>query len=110
MKKTVLDLEEVTQLARNGATDEEIAAHYDCRPSTITHRAAKQLARGRKLLCMDLRAAQIKAALDGNYSMQAFLGRELLGQSGKAQPQELEPEVQPTKALSTAELKKLVRK
>lgn len=111
MKKTILNLKEIQELARKGATDEEIAAHYDCRTSTISNRGKKALRLGRTLLEMDLRKAQVEAALGGNYSMLAYLGRELLGQSGKARDHSDEPPT-PTveKRMTTKQLHKLIGK
>ena len=105
MKRIILDLDEVVQLARSGATDAEIAAFYPCRHTTITFRAHKQLARGRLLMQMDIRKAQIDLAKSGNSAMLAFLGKEYLGQTGK--PREEEPEEDTAPAVSTDELQNM---
>ncbi len=108
MKKTDLDLDEIIKLARNGASNSEIAAFYDCRLSTVTNRAEKQLRIGRELLNMDIRKAQISLAKDGNSAMLTFLGKELLNQTGKANEDGGAPDTSKVGDMSTSKLTKLL--
>ncbi len=110
MKITNLDLELVKNMAREGATDSEIAAFYDCRTSTITNRGRKSLSLGRELLKMDIRKAQINLAKEGNSAMLTFLGKEILNQTGKPSEDE---DTKPEKAegrMSTKKLTQLLNK
>ena len=108
IQKIVLDKEEIVQLARDGATDAEIAAHYHCRESTITFRATPELKRGRLLMCMDIRKAQIELAKSGNSAMLAFLGKEYLGQTGKPQSHAHDDSTDATPHLDSADLHKII--
>ena len=108
-KAVVFDQAEVLQMARDGASDAEIAAHHDCKESSVSNRCKKALARGRLLMSMDIKKAQLELARTGNSAMLTFLGKEILNQSGK--PTEgHEEEVAPAEKLPTSELHKLLGK
>jgi len=82
------DLNEVRKISILHPTDEELAAFLDCSVDTIT-RLKKDPAflaayeKGKSEGKLSLRRSQMKAALDGNITMQIWMGKQLLGQSDK---------------------------
>ena len=108
-KAVRFDKEVVLGLARDGASNDEIAAFYDCKGESVTFRCHKILKRGRHLMAMDLRKSQLDLAKTGNSAMLTFLGKELLNQSGKPSETETD-EPNPTDDLSTKDLHKLLKK
>lgn len=84
-------IEEVTNLAMIGCTDEEIAASMDCSIKMLYNASngkAYEMAKkkGAQKGRASLRRMQFKAARNGNVSMQIFLGKQILGQSDNPQP------------------------
>ncbi len=107
----VFDQKKVMYLARSGATDEEIAAVYDCNVRSVCNRCKKSLLQGRHLMEMDLRQAQLKLALDGNSAMLTFLGKEILNQSGKpSEDASFDASHDNTDDLTTKQLEKLAKR
>ena len=82
------DLSEVRKLSMLHPTDEELAAVFDCSVDTIT-RLKKDPAflaayeKGKSEGKLSLRRSQMKSALEGNTTMQIWMGKQLLGQSDK---------------------------
>ncbi len=83
--KIDIDPEEVYKLAQLGCPTTEIAAWFKCSVDTIDRRFADELDKGRANLRMSLRQWQIKSAKDGSYTMQIWLGKQMLGQTEKTE-------------------------
>ena len=86
------DLEAVEGLGRIGATAPEMAHILPASQSTIEHRMAdrdsdfsKAYEKGRSLLNGSLRRKQIQVAMSGNVTMLIWLGKQVLGQTDRAQ-------------------------
>ena len=78
-------MEKVAELASIMCTHEEIAAILGCHVSTLEHNEEflqvykKAFDQGKQ----SVRRAQYKAAMDGNVTMQIWLGKQYLGQKDK---------------------------
>ncbi len=78
-----LDEEKIGQLAFFGNPDAGIATILGVSPKTITNNYSNILAKKRAERRAALRAAQTKAALEGNIAMLIFLGKNELEQKDK---------------------------
>jgi DNA-binding XRE family transcriptional regulator len=81
-----LDPEDITKLARAGATQEDMANKLGVSIATIERRLRQTKYRqalliGKGELCTSLRAKQVQIALSGNVQMLKWLGEQLLRQS-----------------------------
>ncbi len=74
-------LKTLTNLAQIGCSMGEIAAVMDCSVDTLERRFADVIKKGDLMGRSSLRRAQFKAALEGNVTMQIWLGKVKLGQS-----------------------------
>jgi hypothetical protein len=98
----VIDATVVEGMASVGATDKEIAEFVGCSVDTLTRRFADNLSKSRADLRVRLRRAQITTALEGNPTMQIWLGKQMLGQADQSTIK-----VGPLDQLSDDELKAL---
>jgi hypothetical protein len=83
-----LNLEELKQWARTGATNQEMADRLDMSKDTLERRFRDLAVRAvvdeaQSELKMSLRAKQVALALAGNTTMLIWLGKQLLGQRDK---------------------------
>ncbi len=78
-----LDENQIFQLGVIGCTYNEIAAVMDCSYDTIVDNYSHVVAKGRESGKISLRKAQFKNALNGNATMQIWLGKQKLGQAEK---------------------------
>lgn len=85
MARPKLDIDErvVESLARVGATNCEIAAHFMCDEGTIRKRFSELLEKSRADRRIKLREMQWRLAEKGNLGMLIWLGKQELGQSEK---------------------------
>ena len=79
--KKIVPPEDVYKLAAIGCKDSEIANWFGIAYDTLRNNFAEELIKGREDVKIALRRAQLKTALDGNATMQIWLGKNLLGQS-----------------------------
>jgi hypothetical protein len=80
-----IDPEKVEQLARVGATQAEMARHFNVSLATLTRRLTEPrysgvYERGHADLCISLRRKQVELALAGNATMLVWTGKQILGQ------------------------------
>lgn len=75
-----IDENEVYKLAQLWCTHEEIAAHVDCSVDTLDRHFAEIIKKGKEEGKASLRRMQWRSALDGNVSMQIWLGKVILKQ------------------------------
>jgi len=75
-----LTADQVEKLASVGCTDDEIANVAGMSASTLRRRFDAQIKRGRAGLRQNLRAAQVRRALEGSDTMLIWLGKNYLGQ------------------------------
>lgn len=80
-RRIPIDPKVVEGMASVGATDREIAEFTGVSISTLARRCGDLLTKSRADLRIRLRRAQIKSALDGNVTMQIWLGKQMLDQS-----------------------------
>ena len=81
-----IDPEQVRKLAQMNGSYEEIAAVLGCDPSTLTRRFAQVIKQGREHLQMSLKRAQyVSGIVNGNVTMQIWLGKQLLGQKDQVE-------------------------
>ena len=78
--KTVVVPEEVYKLAKLHCTNREIAEWFGIEESTLKYNFSDIMAKGRTETKQALRRAQLKNALEGNTTMQIWLGKQMLGQ------------------------------
>ena len=76
---------DVEKLVSIGCLCTEIASFYGCASSTISRGFAQAVAKGKANGKMQLRKAQMKAAISGNVTMQIWLGKQMLGQQESPQ-------------------------
>ena len=81
-----IDREELTKLAKTGASQAEIAQRLGIARPTLERRLRVQKYRdayemGRGEMLTSLRAKQVQVALSGNVQMLKWLGEQYLGQS-----------------------------
>lgn len=89
-KRIELDEKKLEQLCTVQCSDEEIAAHLGVTRKTIQRRKAEPkfaeiIERGKAMGRGSLRSAQFKLAMEGNATMQIWLGKQLLGQTDKTE-------------------------
>ena len=73
----------VLKLAQRFWTKSEIAAFYDCHSDTITNRFQDIFIKGQEQGKTKLRDVQMKSAMNGNVTMQIWLGKQYLNQIDK---------------------------
>ena len=78
--KIVVVPEEVEKLAKLWCTNREIAEWFGIEESTLKYNFSDIIAKGRSETKQALRRAQLKNALEGNTTMQIWLGKQILGQ------------------------------
>lgn len=79
--RLVIDPALVTSLAEIHCTYDEISAVVGCSTDTLKRRFADLIEKGRQQGKTSLRRAQFKSALDGNVTMQIWLGKQHLEQT-----------------------------
>ena len=84
-KKYDIDTEQVEKLSGMGCTNIEIASFFGCDESLIRKSYSEFLIKGRDKGKIRLRQWQMKAAERGNISMLIWLGKQMLGQTDKAE-------------------------
>ena len=103
--RTVFDLQEVEKVAALGCTYEEAAAFFSVSLCLIKTRATDDAEwrqawdRGAAKTNMSLRRAQLTLALDGNATMQIWLGKQRLGQKEPMRPENEKPAVEQKAAI-----------
>ena len=80
-----ISAKEVKKLAGYGCTQTEIADFYGVDKSVINKHFSTEFTKGRESCKQRLRKKQIQMALGGNVSMLIWLGKQMLGQSDKAE-------------------------
>jgi hypothetical protein len=85
-RKVVVDETRVEELAAKLLSIDEIARLVGCSPKTLERRYQDALQRGRDNARLNLRAAQFRAAMDGNVAMLIWLGKQYLGQREPREP------------------------
>lgn len=86
-----IDAEGVRRLAQIGCTIREIAHFYGCGHATLERRLQfepefrEAFDNGQANLKVGLRKKQVEQALSGNTTMLIWLGKQMLGQSDKAE-------------------------
>ncbi len=93
MARPQLEIDEslVEKLASIGCTMKEIASVAGCSVDTLERRFADTIKRGQDKGRTSLRRFQWKAAEAGNVTMLIWLGKQLLGQSDKAEHESATP-------------------
>jgi hypothetical protein len=79
--KKIVPPDEVYKLAAIGCKDTEICNWFGIGPDALRNNFAAELTKGREDVKIALRRAQLTTALEGNATMQIWLGKNLLGQS-----------------------------
>lgn len=79
--KKIVPPDEVYKLAAIGCKDSEIANWFGIAYDTLRNNFAEELIKGREDVKIALRRAQLTTALEGNATMQIWLGKNILGQS-----------------------------
>ena len=80
VNKKVVPPDDVYKLAALGCDLQEMADWFGVARDTLKYNFSEYIAKGRADLKHRLRRAQIKTALDGNATMQIWLGKQYLGQ------------------------------
>jgi len=75
--------EDVRKLAERFWTNSEIAAFFDCSEKTIYNRFTEIIAKGKENGKAKLRDIQLRSAMNGNVTMQIWLGKQYLNQTDK---------------------------
>ena len=83
--KVVVPHDEVYKLAAIGCKNSEISGWFGITEQTLRAHFSEELTKGREDVKIALRRVQLKTALDGNATMQIWLGKNLLGQSENPQ-------------------------
>ena len=84
-KKYDIDTEQIFKLAKYNLTNIEIADIYGCDESLLVKNYSEFLTKGRGELKLRLRQAQYEEAIDKrNITLLIWLGKQILGQSEKA--------------------------
>ena len=84
-KKYNIDPGQVEKLAGFGCTNTEIASFYGCDESHIRKNYSEFMTKGRDKGKIRLRQLQWNSASSGNVSMLIWLGKQILGQTDKAE-------------------------
>ena len=84
-KKYDIEPEQVEKLAGYGCTNIEIASFFGCDESLIRKSYSEYLTKGRDKGKIRLRQLQWNSASAGNVAMLIWLGKQLLGQTDKAE-------------------------
>lgn len=79
--KSVIDPQEIYELAKLYCTFKEIADWFDLPVETLKYNFRDIIEKGYQATKQKLRRKQIQVACDGNVTMLIFLGKNLLGQS-----------------------------
>jgi hypothetical protein len=77
---------QVFKLAEIQCTIPEMAAVLDISESSLTHRFAEVIKKGREAGKKSIRHAQYRRAMQGSTAMLVWLGKQWLGQVDKAEP------------------------
>jgi len=110
-----IDIRQVEELARIGATEEDMAAVLGVSVDTIQRRkrASEEfcgaIKRGQATTRNSLRRLQLKKALEGNVTMLIWLGKQLLGQSDTQMLRHEGPQGGPIQYIEVERLPKRVR-
>jgi len=80
-RQRVIPPDEVYRLSALGCSLAEIAVWFGVSESTMRYNFAEYWARGQENIKQRLRAAQIKAALNGNATLLIWLGKNMLNQT-----------------------------
>lgn len=80
-----IDREKLTNLAKNGAKNTDIAAFFGVNEGTLRKRFKRELLAARAERRLAIRQAQTKSALEGNVTMQIWLGKVELKQRERAE-------------------------
>jgi hypothetical protein len=83
--KLQIDERTVEGFARLGATNREIAGHFNCDETTIAKRFSSILIKARANRKIRLRQLQWQLAEKGNLGMLVWLGKQELGQTEKTE-------------------------
>ena len=87
-KKYDIDTDTLFKLAKYNLTNIEIADIYGCDESLLRNNYSEYLTKGRGELKKRLRQAQYEEAVEGrNITMLIWLGKQILGQTEKAELQ-----------------------
>ena len=90
-KKYDINPKEVEILAKQGATNTDIAEVFNVGEHVIRKSYAEFLTKGRAEKRMKLRRLQWESAEDGNVTMLIWLGKQELGQSDKQEIEHIRP-------------------
>jgi len=80
-KKYKIDTKQVSNLARFGCTNLEIAQFFGCSADLIEKSYSEFVTKGRLEQKLRLRQLQWQSAVNGNVTMQIWLGKQILGQA-----------------------------
>ncbi len=80
-KKYKIDTKQVSNLARFGCTNLEIAQFFGCSADLIEKSYSEFVTKGRSEQKLRLRQLQWQSAVNGNVTMQIWLGKQILGQA-----------------------------
>ena len=81
--KLVLNEKDITELAKIGCTNEEIATFLKCSHDTLERNFACAIKEGRAYMKMSIRRKQLEMVYQGNTTMAIWLGKQYLGQHDK---------------------------
>ena len=90
-KKYNIDTEQVEKLASFGCTNIEIGSFFGCSPDLLEKSYSEFLTKGRGKGKIRLRQLQWKAAEKGSHTMLIWLGKQILGQTDKAELELVKP-------------------
>ena len=82
--KIHVDMEELDRLVRIGCRDNDIAAHFGLSETTLQRRFGSRVSKRRSEIRNSLREKQVDLALAGDRTMLIWLGKNMIGQSDKA--------------------------
>lgn len=85
--KKQISAQQVEKIAQLGATHQEMADFFDCDRATLERNFAAEIDKGKAALKMRLRRLQLRAASKGSVAMLIWLGKTVLRQSEKAEPE-----------------------
>ena len=80
-----VDEEKLFTLASLGLTTAEIASVLECSPDTLERNYKEEMAEGKEKCKASVRRKQFELAMAGNPTMLIWLGKQILGQSDKAE-------------------------
>lgn len=80
-----VDADKLFQLASLGLTTAEIASVLECSPDTLERNFKEEMLEGKEKCKASVRRKQFELAMAGNPTMLVWLGKQILGQSDKAE-------------------------